>query len=108
VLRIVIIKCSNYNFALDECRLGLAAFQCLNCTQNEHELDNVKNKDIILQYLKSKQKSIEDDPDQKWITTWNDYLGIVIQKMSRHRLIASHNFAILNNTRKEFLSSESV
>src|SRR6476659_5183192 len=54
---------------------------CLKCMisysiyLNEKDIDDVKNKEIIIKYLKSKEKSIEDDPDKKWITTWNDYLG---------------------------------
>lgn len=39
------------------------------------QLTEVKTKEMILGYLNSKQKPIKDDPDQKWITTWNDYLA---------------------------------
>ena len=31
-------------------------------------------KDPIISFLDSKRKDKEEDPDQKWITTWNDYL----------------------------------
>jgi hypothetical protein len=33
------------------------------------------DKEQILSYLNSKIKSVENDPDRKWITTWNDYLA---------------------------------
>ena len=28
----------------------------------------------VLSFLDTKIKTKEEDPDQKWITTWNDYL----------------------------------
>ena len=33
-----------------------------------------KNKETIVAFLDSKRKSHEEDAEQKWITTWNDYL----------------------------------
>jgi site-specific recombinase XerD len=30
--------------------------------------------DNILLFLDSRKRNREQDPDQKWITTWNDYL----------------------------------
>jgi hypothetical protein len=36
---------------------------------------DVKKKEQIISFLDSKMKSPELDPDKKWITTWNDYLG---------------------------------
>ena len=38
-------------------------------------LNQVNNKLQITSFLDSKIKSGEDDPDKRWITTWNDYLG---------------------------------
>ena len=35
-------------------------------------LTSITSKKVILDFLNSKQKL--EDPDQKWITTWNDYL----------------------------------
>lgn len=35
----------------------------------------IDKKDLMVCFLDSKIKSIEDDPDKKWITTWNDYLS---------------------------------
>ena len=37
-------------------------------------LYEVKNKETIVAFLDSKRKSNEEDAEQKWITTWNDYL----------------------------------
>jgi integrase/recombinase XerD len=54
---------------------------CLKCMisyavyLNQQDINEVKKKETILSYLKSKEKTIEEDPDRKWITTWNDYLG---------------------------------
>jgi hypothetical protein len=35
----------------------------------------IKTKSQITLFLDTKIKTIEDDPDKRWITTWNDYLG---------------------------------
>ncbi len=34
----------------------------------------IQEKGQILDFLDSKRKTDKDDPDKKWITTWNDYL----------------------------------
>ena len=36
---------------------------------------DIKENDLILSFLDSKLKDIENDPDKKSIVTWNDYLG---------------------------------
>jgi hypothetical protein len=38
-------------------------------------LNQVKKKDQITSFFDSKINGIEEDPDKRWITTWNDYLG---------------------------------
>ncbi len=38
-------------------------------------LYDIDKKDQILEFLDSKIKNINDDPDKRWITTWNDYVG---------------------------------
>jgi hypothetical protein len=42
---------------------------------NSNNIYQVNNKEIILRYLNAKMKDAQADPDKKWITTWNDYLG---------------------------------
>jgi integrase/recombinase XerD len=37
-------------------------------------LTHINNKEDVLSFLQTKIKNKEDDPDQKWITTYNDYL----------------------------------
>src|SRR5215204_5182990 len=34
----------------------------------------IKNKNQVISFLDTKIKNSEDDPDKRWITTWNDYL----------------------------------
>ncbi len=34
----------------------------------------IQNKEQVIKYLDSKRKIENEDPDKKWITTWNDYL----------------------------------
>ena len=36
---------------------------------------DIKNKEQITAFLETKVKSHEEDPDKKWITTWNHYLN---------------------------------
>ncbi len=36
---------------------------------------DINRKEMIPKYLDSKIKTLEADPEQKWITTWNDYLS---------------------------------
>ncbi len=35
---------------------------------------DIKSRDIILAFLERIRKNKIDDPEQRWITTWNDYL----------------------------------
>ena len=37
-------------------------------------LPEIDSSEDILLFLDSRKRSREQDPDQKWITTWNDYL----------------------------------
>ncbi len=41
----------------------------------QRSLYNLERKEQILAFLDTKKKSIEQDPDQRWITTWNHYLN---------------------------------
>ena len=41
---------------------------------DDKSLDKIKNQNQILNFLNTKRKSNEIDPDQKWITTYNDYV----------------------------------
>jgi integrase/recombinase XerD len=36
---------------------------------------DIKRKEEIIAFLDTKIKSVEEDPDRRWITTWNDYLN---------------------------------
>jgi integrase/recombinase XerD len=37
-------------------------------------LDQVKSKTQITSFLDTKIKTLKNDPDKRWMTTWNDYL----------------------------------
>ena len=37
-------------------------------------LVNVQKKEQVIAFLNTKIKNKEEDPDERWITTWNDYL----------------------------------
>jgi len=41
---------------------------------NNLEFIQISKKEVILSFLDSKIKSKEEDPDGKWMRTWNDYL----------------------------------
>lgn len=54
---------------------------------------DIKSKEQIMYFLDSKMKSPEIDPDKRWITTWNDYLGDIkyfFRWLYNHKLI-EHN-----------------
>lgn len=36
---------------------------------------DINRKEQILAFLKGKEKSADEDPEKRWITTWNDYLS---------------------------------
>ena len=36
---------------------------------------DIKNKGQILEFLDTKIKPLDQDPDKRWITTWNNYLN---------------------------------
>jgi integrase/recombinase XerD len=40
----------------------------------EKNLAQVNSVDDIIAFLDTRRKSKDEDPEQKWITTWNDYL----------------------------------
>lgn len=40
-------------------------------------LDTIRSKSQIISFLDTKIKGTAEDPDKRWITTWNDYLGII-------------------------------
>lgn len=44
----------------------------LRASQSFYDIDK---KNQIISFLDTKMKSQENDPDKRWITTWNDYLG---------------------------------
>jgi hypothetical protein len=56
---------------------------------------DIKNREQITAFLDTKVKSREEDPDKKWVTTWNHYLN-------RIRLF----FRWLSNARGKEVSSE--
>ena len=37
-------------------------------------LYDIKDSETIVAFLDTRRKNKEEDPEQKWITTWNDYL----------------------------------
>ncbi len=41
----------------------------------EKSFHDVKTKQQILAFLDTKVKTHDEDPDEKWITTWNNYLN---------------------------------
>jgi integrase/recombinase XerD len=38
------------------------------------DLVNIQKKDQVIAFLNTKIRNREEDPDERWITTWNDYL----------------------------------
>ena len=41
---------------------------------NDNSFLDINKKEQILEFLNTKVKSYGEDPDKRWITTWNNYL----------------------------------
>jgi hypothetical protein len=46
-----------------------------NFLGKDNSLYDTNKKDQILEFLTTKVKSYDEDPDKRWITTWNNYLN---------------------------------
>ena len=57
----------------------------------EISFHDVISKEQIIDILDSKMKNPELDPDKKWITTWNDYLGVHI-RIAKYYLVMKQYF----------------
>jgi hypothetical protein len=64
----------------------------------------IKDKEQILRFLDSKKKSIDLDSEQKWITTWNDYLWRIKYFFRRSYNLIQKN----NNNIDEWITPEFV
>ena len=51
------------------------------------DLKNI-TKDDVMRFLDTRKKSVEEDPDKKWVRTWNDYLNRLI---GFYRWFANHD-----------------
>ncbi|MGD1834605.1 MAG: hypothetical protein ACPKQO_02665 [Nitrososphaeraceae archaeon] len=49
-----------------------------NSSSSSPSFLQVNNKEVILDFLNTKKKSKEEDPEQRWITTWNDYMHRIV------------------------------
>ena len=58
--------------------------------------NQINTEEQILKFLDQKKKTQEEDPDKKWITTWNDYLWRI-----------KYFYRWLNNKEKNFESHDS-
>src|SRR5690606_19873194 len=47
----------------------------LRANEPEMTLLDVNKKELVLKFLATKEKTSDEDPEGKWITTWNDYLN---------------------------------
>ena len=68
--------------------------------EQEKNLSQIDSPDDILAFLDTRRKNKDEDPDQKWITTWNDYLWRIKifyrwyynTKILKHNIFDSHNW----------------
>jgi len=66
---------------------------------SETSFYDVNRKEQITVFLDTKAKSIEVDPDKKWITTYNDYLWRI-----KHLFRWLHNYKIVKEREEDPLS----
>jgi integrase/recombinase XerD len=46
-----------------------------NFIGKDNSFYDVYKREQILEFLNTKVKSYDEDPDKRWITTWNNYLN---------------------------------
>ena len=80
-------------------KTGIAFAHFLGSAQS---LYDVRTKDQILAYLDTKMKNVVIDPEKRWITTWNDYLGDL-----KYLFRWLHNFKLRVNQNQEPISAPS-
>lgn len=56
------------------------------------DFSEINTSDEVVSFLNTKAKTQEDDPEKKWITTWNDYLHRI-----KHFLRWLHNIGTANS-----------
>ena len=67
-------------------------------------LYEITKKEQIIAFLDTKIKSTDKDPDKRWITTWNDYLGIQGSKHCiLYFIVASSKFDQSRSLSKRYL-----
>ena len=59
----------NYQNGILKAILNFCAF----IGPDKYQLE-IRQKEQIVRFIDSKRKNMELDPEQKWVTTWNDYL----------------------------------
>jgi integrase/recombinase XerD len=69
--RYLISRDTSINYQRDNIKL---LYMFANFIGESLTLYDIKNKETIVAFLDTKRKSKEEDSEQKWITTWNDYL----------------------------------
>jgi hypothetical protein len=61
---------------------------------------DINTNESITDFLNTNLKSIEDDPDRKCLTTWNDYLG----RLKLQLMLLTHKYIFINFKRLKFLN----
>jgi integrase/recombinase XerD len=90
---------ANYQRNCIKVMLMFADFLQTNKDQ-EKNLSQVDSIDDIIAFLDTRRKNKDEDPDQKWITTWNDYLWRIKifyrwyynTKTLKNNIFESHNW----------------
>jgi integrase/recombinase XerD len=69
--RDLISRDTGANYQKDNIKL---IYMFANFLEKSKTLYDIKNQETIVTFLDTRRKSKEEDPEQKWTTTWNDYL----------------------------------
>ena len=46
-----------------------------NFIEKDNSFFDIKKKEQIVEFINTKVKSYGEDPDKRWITTWNNYIN---------------------------------
>ena len=64
---------------------------CGNFIGKDYSFLDINKKEQILEFLNTKIKSYDEDPDKRWITTWNNFICLAIIIVVLIQIIANSN-----------------
>jgi hypothetical protein len=102
----LILKDASANYQRN-CIKVMLMFEEFIKEQKGLNLTQIDSSNEIILFLDSRKRSKEQDPDQKWITTWNDYLWrikIFYRWYHNTKILKNNIFDSRNWTNSDFIN----